>query len=159
MNFFMQVTWVVLVALVSGYGFAEDSHLRGECSPWMSTFYGKPIKERIAAFDSYSIDDQYQIFICGNQMLHPPAIYLARPFAGRGESAVPLLKEKLIQAGDDLTIRDIVRVFVEMKRLSTYDASKDAFLAALISRKVAGMHDSGWRGIAQKNVNEILGEK
>jgi hypothetical protein len=159
MNLFMKVVLALLVALVAECGFAAESHLRDDCSPWLSTFYEKPLRERIASFDSYSLDNQYQIFICGNQMLHPPAIYLARPFAGRGEIAVPLLKAKLMQASDDLTIRDIVRVFVEMKRLNTYDASKDSVLAALISRKVAGMHDSGWRDIAQKNVNEILGTK
>ena len=90
-------------------------------------------------------------------MMHPPAIYLAEPFARRGINAVPLLKEKLVQSNDDLTIRDIVLVFSEMKRINTYDVSKDADLAALINAKVGGMRNAGWREITQENVKKYFG--
>ncbi|MGC1547038.1 MAG: hypothetical protein WA777_00765 [Rhodanobacter sp.] len=159
MNIFIKLVSAAIISLSSGCSFAADSHLRDTCSPWLSTFYEMPLKQRLATFDSYSLDNQYQIFICGNQVVHPPAIYLAEPFARRGANAVPFLKAKLAQASDDLTIRDIVLVFVEMKRLNTYSISNDAFLAALVKRKVDDMRDANWRAVAQGNVSEMFGTR
>lgn len=157
MNTPLRLTVVAALFFVAGCSFATDSHLRNACGPWLGTFYQKPLKERIAAFESYGLENQYQIFICGNQVIHPPAIYLAEPFAKQGGAVVPLLKLKLEHADDDLTIRDIVLVFAEMHRQRSYDFSKDTGVVKLMTKKVNGMHDPDWRAIAQGNVDTILG--
>lgn len=153
----LRLTFVATLFFVVGCSFATDSHLRNACGPWLSTFYGKPLKERITTFESYNLENQYQIFICGNQVVHPPAIYLAEPFAKQGVIVVPLLKLKLENADDDLTVRDIVLVFAEMHRQHSYNVSEDTGLVKLMIEKVNGMHDSEWRAIAQRNVDRILG--
>lgn len=156
MSTFAKLALITATLLVAGCSFAASSRLRATCDPWLNTFYQKPLRERIATFDSYDLKNQYQIFICGNQVIHPPAIYLAEPFAKQGAAAVPLLKAKLTQADDDLTIRDIVLVFAEMQRQRSYNVPKDAGLVKLITEKVKEMHDPGWQAIAKKNVDKIL---
>ncbi|WP_157798683.1 hypothetical protein [Dyella ginsengisoli] len=156
MNTLVRMVIIAASLLVAGCGFAANSHLRNTCDPWLDTFYKKPLRERIDTFDSYDLGSQYQIFICGNQVIHPPAIYLAESFAKEGGGAVPLLKTKLVQADDDLTVRDIVLVFAEMQRQRSYDVSKDADLVRLIVEKVNGIHDPEWKAIAQENLDKIL---
>ncbi|WP_155950980.1 hypothetical protein [Rhodanobacter sp. OR87] len=157
MNILVRLTVVSASFLVAGCSFAANSHLRNTCNPWVNTFYKNSLRERIATFDSYDLGSQYEIFICGNQVIHPPAIYLAESFAKEGAAAVPLLKKKLAQADDDLTVRDIVLVFAGMQRQRSYDVSKDADLVRLIVEKLNGMHDPEWKAIAQGNLDKILG--
>lgn len=157
MSTFAKLALVTATLLVAGCSFAANSRLRDTCDPWLNTFYQKSLRERIATFDSYDLKNQYQIFICGNQVIHPPAIYLAEPFAKQGAAAVPLLKTKLAQADDDLTIRDIVLVFAEMQRQHSFNVYEGSGLVKLITEKVNEMHDPGWQAIAQKNVDNIVG--
>jgi hypothetical protein len=126
-----------------------------ECRSWAKTFFRMPSKEQIAKFGSYDLETQYGIFICGNQGIHPPAIYLAEPFARGGEPAARFLQIKLSQAKDDPTIRDIVSVFVQMTRMGTYDVPGDSALMDLITVAVAGMKDDDWKRIAEGMVARI----
>jgi hypothetical protein len=45
-------------------------------------------------FKNYSLDEQYNLYIWGNQVVHPPAMYLAKPFAQQGPTIVPFLMKK-----------------------------------------------------------------
>ncbi|KJV34833.1 hypothetical protein [Luteibacter yeojuensis] len=126
-----------------------------KCQAWLGAFFGDSTTARDEAFKSYDMESQYQIVMCGNQVLHPPAMELATLFAGQGAAVVPLLKAKLSRADDDLTIRDIVYVFSEMKRLHAYDPAGDAELSMLMARKVDGMHYNGWKTLVQADLNEM----
>jgi hypothetical protein len=128
----------------------------GKCDFWIGAFYSKPMAERIRTFRSYDLESQYEIFLCGNDVVHPPALYLAEPFGEEGAAAVPLLKAKLANAKGDLVIRDIIVVFREMKQRGTYDFSKDRELSELMIEKVRGMRYQGWKTIVQTDLNEIL---
>jgi len=156
MNIHFKIVMATAVLLVAESSFAAELQLNNICNPWLDTFYKLPLKERISTFKSYDLENQYIIFICGNQVVHPPAIYLAEPFAKQGSAIVPFLKVKLAQANDDLTIRDIVLVFAEMGRQHSYNVSKDVDLVKVITGKVGGMHDPDWKAAAQGNVNKIL---
>lgn len=59
---------------------------------------------------------------------------------------MPFLKEKLAQAQDDLTIRDIIRVFSEMSRQRSYDVSKDVDLIRHMRAAAARMKNHDWKG-------------
>lgn len=147
---------VVILMLLSNAGYGVASSLKKECRPLVQTFFQMPLKERMKKFGSYELEEQYRIFICGNQVMHPPAIYLAGPFAQQGAPAVVFLKEKLANANDDLTIRDIVLVFTEMKRRNTYDVAEDQALITLIAGSVEKMQDKDWKRMTQENLTEIL---
>jgi len=147
---------LVLLALLSSAGCGTASALKDECRPLMQTFFQMPLKERIEKISSYELEGQYRIFICGNQVMHPPAIYLAGPIAQQGAPAATLLKAKLANAKDDLTIRDIVLVFTEMKRRNSYNFSDDPALATLISDSIQKMQDKDWKRLAKDNFDEIM---
>ncbi|MGO4775961.1 hypothetical protein AB4084_10730, partial [Lysobacter sp. 2RAB21] len=82
--------------------------------------------------------------------------YLAEPFARGGAAVVPVLKSKLSQAGDDLTIQNIVLVLSEMKRLSSYDVASDRELVVLAKNKVRQIRDPQRRGVAQRQIDLIV---
>lgn len=82
-------------------------------------------------------------------------MYLAEIFAREGNKVVGFLKTKLLEANDDLTIRDLVLVFSEMSRLKTYDVANDNELMHLISDRVGGMKDPGWKQTTREMVAEI----
>ncbi len=126
-----------------------------ECSRLTEYFYGEPVKVRITQFSAADLDKQYAIYICGNQNLEPPAIYLAEPFAREGAGVVGFLKQKLLQANDDGTVRDIVLVFTEMSRKRTYDVAGDGNLMRVVDDRVAAMKDEGSKRLVQQNVKEI----
>ena len=135
--------------------------IAAEQTPWhahknvVDAFYTKSLKERISAFPRYSFDDQYAIYLYGNQVQHPPAIYLADPFAARGQSIVLPLSDRLKAATDDLTIRDIVMVFSAMSRDKTYNVSGDERLMKLLRESAERMKQSGWKQIVEKEISGL----
>ncbi|MBF0523955.1 MAG: hypothetical protein HQK56_02525 [Deltaproteobacteria bacterium] len=134
------------------------------CSDLIGEIYGKESLEyRGDDFHNYPFEKQYAIFICGNQYIHPPtiymselfAIYVAKLFAKEGNRIVAFLKMKLLEANDDLTIRDLILVFSEMSRLKTYDVASDDELMRLMFERVEGMKSIGWKEITLRMLAEI----
>jgi len=151
---------VLLLEMISPWGSAKCAVRRQvgtfSCSDLTDVIYGeKSLQYRGNDFSNYDIDKQYAIYICGNQFVHPPMLYLAELFAKEGNKVVGYLKLKLLDANDDLTIRDLVLVFNEMSRLKSYDVANDDELMHLVSQKVEGMKDPGWKQTTQEMVAEI----
>jgi len=137
--------------------------IAAEQKPWhahqsvIDAFYAKSLKERISTFPRYSFEEQYGIYLYGNQVQHPPAIYLADPFAAQGKSIVSLLSDRLRAATDDLTIRDIVMVFSAMSRAKTYDVAGDEHLMKLLEGSAKRMKDPDWRALVEKEISTLQG--
>jgi hypothetical protein len=135
--------------------------IAAEQTPWhahqsvVDAFYAKSLKERISAFPQYSFDEQYAIYLYGNQVQHPPAIYLADPFAAQGQSIVLPLSDHLKAATDDLTIRDLVMVFSAMSRERTYNVAGDERLMKLLRESAGRMKHSGWKEIVEKEISGL----
>ncbi len=127
-------------------------------SKLIDDFFKNPTSEQVRLFKKYSLDEQYDIFLFGNQVVHPPAIYLARPFAEQGPTIVPFLKAKLESTQNDVTIRDIVMVFSELAELKLYSFSYDSALLVLIDKKVNDMKGI-WKETTLKMVSEIRPEE
>lgn len=128
-----------------------------KCSQLTSYFYGEPLKARVAQFADADLEKQFAIYICGNQFIEPPAMYLATPFAREGRKAAELLKAKLSEAKDDGTIRDIIMVFAEMQRLGTYPVTSDKDLVRVIHTSVPRIKDPSWRQFVGRKVNHMTG--
>jgi hypothetical protein len=132
-----------------------------EQRPWrtrqsvVDSFYAKSLKERISTFQQYSFEEQYAIYLYGNQVQHPPAIYLADPFAAQGKGIVLPLSNRLRDATNDLTIRDIIMVFSAMSRANTYDVAGDGQLMTLLWRAAERMKDSEWKALVKKEISSI----
>jgi hypothetical protein len=146
-----------VLSLLSATGCAAANMRVGEykCSQLTEYFYGKPPNERIAQFVAADLEKQYAIYICGNQYLEPPATYLAEPFAREGGRIVGFLKDKLVRASDDGTIRDVVLVFKEMSRQRTYNVGGDSELMKVVDDRVAAMKDVDWKRLVERQVKEI----
>lgn len=154
---------LMLVAATGACSFVSVSPLHRECRPWVAKFFRDPedkkvatsAEERISDFGDYQVEDQYEIYICGNQFVHPPTIYLAEPFARSGPTVVSFLKSRLTEATRDVTIRDIIMVFEEMDRQNTYDVSGDDELMRLMTNRIATMKNEGWRRMTQEMFDRI----
>ena len=120
-------------------------------------FFSQTTDEEVKRFHEYDPETQYELLIVGNQVVHPPALYLAEEFAKQGKSIVPLLRGKLAAAKQELTVRDIVLVLGDMQRLGFYDVRGNASLIALVQERIATMQ-SDWKLTAQRMFEEeILG--
>jgi hypothetical protein len=152
------VSVVLLLACgvgIAGCFHAEDPVIDRQCPRLATSFFRLPPKVQLEDFGRRDLEEQYTILICGNQAIHPPALYLAQLLALRGEGAAVFLKGKLARTKDDLTVRDIVVVFTEMHRNHTYDVAADRDLMTLIDSRLTTMKDAGWKSLVSQRVAEI----
>lgn len=112
------------------------------CSGLQTTFFRMPLAEQVAAFGRYPLDDQYVIYVCGNQRLEPPALYLREPYAREGKVAADFLATKLATVTYDFTAYNIIEVFEKMQQLGSYDVAGDAELLSLLTSSVARMKEA-----------------
>ena len=98
--------------------------------------------QRIQEFRKHNLDEQYDLYLWGCQVIHPPELCLARPLAENGPAVVPFLTRKLESARDEDTVRDIALVLSDVAELKLYDFSKNPKLMELLDRKAHAMQGS-----------------
>jgi len=123
-------------------------------SKMVSEFFRMSTNEQIKHFNDYNLDEQYELFIFGNQVVHPPAIYLADLLAEQGPGIIPFLTAKLQATQDEITIRDIMTVFEYMAQRKVYDFTQDTELITLMEQRVNKM-DGLWKGTALEMLSNI----
>ena len=155
---FLKLLVAIILIGLPAVGFSSHADTRPYRKA-IDAFYAQTLKDQIATFASHPFEEQYAIYIYGTQVRHPPAIYLARPFGSEGDKVVASLSKKLIEAHDDLTIRDLATVFSEMSNQNTYDVAGDERLMRLLSDAVAGMKNPAWKAIALKELMSIQSTK
>ncbi len=146
------VSAVVLCLAVAGCGLCVASHP----GPTASAFFRLDITDQVKQFKTYAIEEQYELFEFGNQVVHPPAIYLAEPFAQRGPSVVPFLVKKLKDSGSGAEVRDIALVFSELNDGKLYDFLADPGPINLLEQKASSL-GGVWGPTTLKMVSEIKG--
>ncbi len=92
--------------------------------------------------------------IIGNELVEPPAIFLVKEFARNGPTILPLIREKLVETKNEITVRDIIAVISELHRLNLYDAANDSSLMALATKRVLAMNGQ-WRSTTLQMLEEI----
>ena len=149
----MKIIFLLITSLLSGCSSSLETI---ESSKIASGFYIKniAISDQIKEIKKYHIAEQYDIFEFGNRIIHPPAIYLAKPIAEQGKTIIPFLKEKLQTTSDEVTIRDIVLIISEMVELKNYELSKDSELIKLLEQKINNM-EGIWKNFTYKLFSEI----
>ncbi|WP_013207825.1 hypothetical protein [Ralstonia solanacearum] len=120
-------------------------------------FFRLSTAEQVKKFQGYNPDTQYELLIVGNQVVHPPALYLAEEFAKQGKSIIPFLRSKLAATKQESTVRDVVAVLAEMQRLGSYEVKCDASLMAFVEERVAGMQGQ-WKAATRHMLEEIQGQ-
>lgn len=143
---------IIGICIVSGCRESRDKH--GDIQA-AREFYRQPVIEQQKSFRHHHLQDQLDLFFFGNQVRHPPALYLAQCFALNGTPAVELLRSKLKEDNGDLTVRDIAMLLSTIDAMGKYDVVADSQLMALLKQKIAKMQDDGWRDTAERKMNGI----
>ncbi len=106
-------------------------------------------------FNEYSLEEQYEIFIFGNTCIHPPNMELAIKFSRRGAEVIDLLKRKLNQTDDVLTIVSIIRVFSFMTAVKSYKVANDLELMIFLHAAANDMEEGFWKRKIQHDLKVI----
>ena len=119
-------------------------------------FFDKSAEEQEEQFNTYSLEDAYEIYMYGTQVkYHPSGDWLAEPFSLRGDEAVPFLMEKLVETRDDGKNMYIIIIFYQMNWRKTYDVVGDRELMALMESTVNGMKDPYYKDASRWNLMKI----
>jgi hypothetical protein len=108
-------------------------------------------------FRRYDLQKQYEIYIYGNQIREPPAVYLAEAFAMEGRAVVGMLQEKLLTASDDLTVTNIVVVFGWISFLKSYDVAANKNLVDILADKIGHVRDPYLKQTCKREMAKIVG--
>ena len=118
-------------------------------------FFELSSKARMEQLKRHSLEEQYQLYLYGQQKIHPPTIYLSTPFAENGPVIVPLLKRELKTVKEDATIIDIAEVLAELQQLKKYRVAQDKELMQVFQARVDHIEDAYWKRYALQIVQEI----
>lgn len=155
----LAAVWLIVACAIPGC-VTEPAGFSKATQVMTKRFYkDTSVTRRMQTFRQYSINDQYDLFIFGNQYRHPPAQYLAKCFALNGAAGVELLRAKLPHADDDLTVRDIVRLLAEIDAMRMYDVAGDKALMVDLTARVGEMKDLGWKESTERRLAKIGRER
>jgi len=117
-------------------------------------FFQQTMSEQAKKIHEYDLETQYDLYIVGQQVIHPPMM-LDDELAKNGKAIVPLLREKLASPPKyEATVRDIVQVLDQMARQKTYDVRNDNALIALAEKRVSEMKGY-WKSYTQEMLDDI----
>lgn len=114
------------------------------------------IPERLTEFGKFSLQDKYELFKFGNRIVHPPAIYLAKPFAEEGRAIIPFLSQKLVESDDEAEIRDIALLLLELSRLKPDSLHGEHEVLRIMDDKTKRMRGI-WKDVARGFFLEMQG--
>ena len=139
---------VVLCTLLSACAWL-DRTLAGRslaaCPNLMDQYLVSQDDEAIEAFHRLDLSGQYEVYICSSQYVHPPAMGFVSAFAEGGERVAEFLVVQLASGVNDLTFRDIVRVFSEMRRQGTYDVGSESLFVRWLEARAEAISSPDWR--------------
>lgn len=143
---------ILLCALTSGCAAITARAIDDESQ--RDFFFNHTSDEQISIFQDYDLETQYKTYITGTQIIHPPAIYLAREIARRGSSAAEFLRTRLKNEKSEVSIRDIVAVLLKMQQLGTYNVNGDPSLMNIAIERTNAMQGI-WKPVTLKMLQEI----
>lgn len=124
-----------------------------------SKFFEGDIPTRNARLEGYPIEQQWEIYLYGNQTIHPPATGLAIVLAGRGEPMLKYILGRLEMAKSDLDYRDSMRVFQMMERKGSYHICADESALAKIRANQDRIRNIEWRRVYGDMLGELCRSK
>jgi hypothetical protein len=127
--------------------------------PVCRDYYRASPEERPDLFE-YTFEDQIEIYLCGLRAFKLPFFYYATEtqyltLARNGCAILPALLARLESAEDDLTRKELFRVFGQIGGFYC-DLRERPEVMADLRRAVAGMSDSSRRGWCERRLASIL---
>jgi len=82
-----------------------------QAGPIEREFFKGDIPTRMERFEEYPLEQQWRIFLYGNQKIHPPTKSLALPIAKKGYMALEYIILQLRESENEPDFRDALVVF------------------------------------------------
>jgi hypothetical protein len=121
-------------------------------------FFKEGFVSRVERLERYSLEDQWRIFLYGNQVVHPPLTDLALPLAERGKPALDYILQQLEQSKSDLDFRDSLVVFRRMRGGGYYNVCGDASAMQAIKGNESKVRNPGWRDVYGQMLRDLCKE-
>jgi hypothetical protein len=122
-------------------------------------FFGGEITTRNQRLATYSLDEQWHIFLYGNQVIHPPATGLAQVLARQGETALRFILGKLESSRNDLDYRDSMVVFQMMQWHGDYAICANGEVMSKIKGNQSKIENPAWRQVYGEMLAELCRAK
>lgn len=120
----------------------------------MDKYFSMPIVVQIEEMSRLSPMDKLRIYFYGNEEIHPPATYLSGSVAISAVEVIPIIKDILREETNDLIIRDIVALMVDIKNHKYYNIESDKELIYLLDGAVSRVSEP-WVGVVRKIYSTI----
>jgi hypothetical protein len=118
-------------------------------------FFEGDILTRLERLETYPLEQQWRIFLYGNQVIHPPITGLALPVAKQGKAALTYILRQTEQSQNDLDFRDSLVVFQSMQRRGYYDVCGDEEAMQAIRSNEGKIRDPDWRGTYSRMLSRM----
>lgn len=123
--------------------------------PSEEQFFKGAIKTRLERMEGYPLDQQYRIYLYGNQVIHPPATGLAIPLAKKGKPALDFILNELHGSKNDLDFRDSLVVIQTMQWGGYYDVCGDATAMDAIRKNQGKIRNPAWRKVYGQMLDDV----
>jgi hypothetical protein len=107
-------------------------------------FYQDGPRTREARLGGYTIQQQWRIYLYGNQKIHPPS-GPALQLAEQGEPMMRYILKQLRTSQNDLDFRDSLEVFMMMEGHGNYNICNDAAAVMEVRQNQYKIEDADWR--------------
>lgn len=122
-------------------------------------FFRGDIPTRNQRLGSYSMEEQWRIYLYGNQVVHPPATGLAEVLARRGEPMLRFILKSLESTKNDLDYRDAMVVFQTMQWRGDYAICADEEVMSKIKSNRDKIGNPNWRRVYGEMLKELCRSK
>lgn len=109
-------------------------------------------------FEEYPLEQQWRIFLYGNQKIHPPTKSLALPIAKKGYMALEYIILQLRESENEPDFRDALVVFERMQQGGYYNVCGDPTAMETIRRNEYKISHLGWREVYSQMAGDLCYE-
>lgn len=121
-------------------------------------FFRGDIPTRMERLETYPLEQQWRIFLYGNQVIHPPTTGLALPIAKQGKPALDYILQQLEHPKHELDFRDSMVVFERMQQGGYYDVCGASTAMEAIRRNENRISHAGWRDVYRQMSEDLCRE-
>lgn len=121
-------------------------------SPQCIAFYNLDVKERKERFKTYTIEKQYDLYMCEMER-EPPDLEYVDFIARGGQKNVPFLLEKLKASRSDIERRDILSIFRSMSVTGNLQCTQEVLNQ--LDQAVSGMFMELYKDDARESLDQV----
>lgn len=122
-------------------------------------FFHGDIPTRNQRLAGYPMEEQWRIFLYGNQVIHPPATGLAAVLARQGEPMLQFILKSLEASKNDLDYRDSMVVFQMMQWHGDYAICDNGDILSRIKNNQNKINNLAWRKVYGEMLKELCRPK